>query len=98
MTFEEFAAERLPDLLRFTGVLTGDRGIAEDLAQEVLIRAHARWHKIEKLDRPERYVRKMILNESLSWRRRSWRLVPSGSRFRGRLPQCSRPRSRLRGT
>jgi RNA polymerase sigma-70 factor (sigma-E family) len=78
MTFEEFAAERLPDLLRFTGVLTGDRGIAEDLAQEVLIRAHARWHKIEKLDRPERYVRKMILNESLSWRRRSWRLVPSG--------------------
>jgi RNA polymerase sigma-70 factor (sigma-E family) len=78
MTFEEFTAEVLPGLLRFTVVLTGDRGTAEDLAQEVLIRAHARWSKIGKLDRPDRYVRKMLLNEFLSWRRRSWRLVPSG--------------------
>ncbi len=78
MTFEEFTAELLPGLLRFSVVLTGDRGIAEDLAQEVLIRAHARWSKIGKLDRPDRYVRKMLLNEFLSWRRRAWRLVPSG--------------------
>jgi RNA polymerase sigma-70 factor (sigma-E family) len=78
MTFEEFAAARLPGLLRFAAALTGDRGVAEDLAQEVLIRAHAQWHRIGSLDRPEYYVRKMILNEFLSWRRRSWRLVPAG--------------------
>ena len=30
------------------------------------------------LDQPELYVRKMILNEFLSWRRRSWRLIPAG--------------------
>src|ERR1022692_2238320 len=78
MTFEKFAAERLAGLLRFAAVLTGDRGVAEDLAQEVLIRAHARWSTISGLDRPEYYVRKMILNEFLSWRRRSWRLVPPG--------------------
>ncbi|MGP7996481.1 MAG: SigE family RNA polymerase sigma factor [Streptosporangiaceae bacterium] len=78
MTFEEFAAGRLPALLRFAAVLTGDRASAEDLAQEVLIRAHARWRTIGGLDRPEYYVRKMILNEFLSWRRRSWRLVPAG--------------------
>jgi RNA polymerase sigma-70 factor (sigma-E family) len=78
MTFEEFAAERLPGLLRFAAVLTGDRDLAEDLAQEVLIRAHARWRSIGGLDSPEYYVRKMVLNEFLSWRRRSWRLVPSG--------------------
>jgi DNA-directed RNA polymerase specialized sigma24 family protein len=41
MTFEEFAASRLPGLLRFAAVLTGDRALAEDLAQEVLIRALA---------------------------------------------------------
>jgi len=79
MTFEEFAAERLPGLLRFAAVLTGDRALAEDLAQEVLIRAHARWRRIGRLDRPESYVRKMILNEFLSWRRREWRLIPSGA-------------------
>ena len=78
MTFEEFAAARLGAVLRFAAVLTGDRALAEDVVQEVLIRAHGRWEVIARLDRPEAYVRKMIVNEYLSWRRRSWRLVPSG--------------------
>jgi RNA polymerase sigma-70 factor (sigma-E family) len=79
MTFEEFAAARLGAVLRFAAVLTGDRALAEDVVQEVLIRAHGRWEVIARLDRPEAYVRKMIVNEYLSWRRRSWRLVPSGA-------------------
>jgi RNA polymerase sigma-70 factor (sigma-E family) len=78
MTFEEFARAKLPAVLAFATVLAGQRATAEDLAQEVLIRAHARWDMIGQLDRPEMYVRKMILNEFLSWRRRSWRLIPSG--------------------
>jgi RNA polymerase sigma-70 factor (sigma-E family) len=78
MTFEEFARARLPAVLAFATVLAGQRATAEDLAQEVLIRVHARWDTIGQLDRPELYVRKMILNEFLSWRRRSWRLIPSG--------------------
>jgi hypothetical protein len=41
MTFEEFAAVRLGALLRFAGVLTGDRALAEDVVQEALIRARA---------------------------------------------------------
>jgi RNA polymerase sigma-70 factor (sigma-E family) len=79
MTFEEFAADRLGAVLRFAAVLAGERALAEDVVQEVLIRAHARWDLIGGLDRPEAYVRKMIVNEYLSWRRRSWRLVPSGA-------------------
>jgi RNA polymerase sigma-70 factor (sigma-E family) len=79
MTFEEFAAARLPAVLRFAGVLTGDRALAEDVVQEALIRASGRWQTIGQLDRPEAYVRKMIVNEFLSWRRRSWRLVPGGT-------------------
>lgn len=78
MTFEEFATSRLAAVLAFATVLTGQRATAEDLAQEVLIRAHARWGEIGEMDRPESYVRKMVLNEFLSWRRRSWRLVPAG--------------------
>jgi len=79
MTFEEFAAERLPALLAFATVLTGQRATAEDITQEVLIRAHGRWDQIAGLDRPEMYVRKMVLNEFLSWRRRSWRTVAAAN-------------------
>jgi RNA polymerase sigma-70 factor (sigma-E family) len=79
MTFEEFAAARLPAVLRLAGVLTGDRSLAEDVVQEVLIRANARWQSIARLDRPEAYINKMIVNEYLSWRRRSWRLVLAGA-------------------
>jgi RNA polymerase sigma-70 factor (sigma-E family) len=79
MRFEEFAATRLPAVLRFAGVLTADRALAEDVVQEVLIRASKRWDQLDRLDHPELYVRKMIVNEYLSWRRRSWRFLPKGS-------------------
>lgn len=78
MTFEEFARSRLPAALAFATVLTGQSALAEDIVQEVLIRVHAKWDKIGGLDRPELYMRKMVLNEFLSWRRRSWRTVLAG--------------------
>jgi DNA-directed RNA polymerase specialized sigma24 family protein len=79
MQFEEFAADRLPAVLRFAGVLTGDRALAEDVVQEVLLRASQRWSQLQDLDHPEAYVRKMIVNEYLDWRRRNWRLFPNGT-------------------
>lgn len=77
MSFEEFAVARLPAVLKFAAVLTGDRGLAEDVVQEALIWANARSQVIEILSRPAAYVRKMIVNEYLTWPRRSWRLVLS---------------------
>ena len=77
MTFDEFAAGELPALLRFAKVLCVDRGTAEDVLQEVLLRAHQRWDRIGVLDDPPSYVRKMIVNEYLSWRRKWSRIVPT---------------------
>jgi RNA polymerase sigma-70 factor (sigma-E family) len=71
VTFEQFAMARLPALLRYAVVLIGDRELAQDVVQEVLARAHVRWRKISGADSPEAYVRRMVLNEYLSWRR-SW--------------------------
>ena len=76
MTFDEFAATRLDAVLRFAVVLTNDRGLAEDVVQEVLIRAHQRWAQIGTLEHPEAYVRRMVVNEFLSWRRKWARYVP----------------------
>jgi RNA polymerase sigma factor (sigma-70 family) len=52
-------------------VLTGDRELAQDVVQEVLARAQVRWGRIVAAHSPEAYVRRMVLNEYLSWRR-SW--------------------------
>jgi RNA polymerase sigma-70 factor (sigma-E family) len=57
--------------------MSGDPGLAEDLVQEVLIKAHRRWSKIEKLDVPFSYVRRMVVNEYISWHRRWSRVVPT---------------------
>jgi RNA polymerase sigma-70 factor (sigma-E family) len=71
VTFEQFAMNRLPSLLRYAVVLTGDRDLAQDIVQEVLARAQVRWRRISEADSPEAYVHRMVLNEYLSWRR-SW--------------------------
>jgi DNA-directed RNA polymerase specialized sigma24 family protein len=77
MMFDEFVAWRFPAVLRFAAVLTVDRATAEDIVHEVLIKVLRRWDTMSALDRPELYVRKMIVTEYVS-PRRLWRLVPSG--------------------
>lgn len=79
VTFESFVEAELGSLLRFAAVLTGSRELAEDVLQDVLIRANARWETIGPMLHRRAYVRRMIVNEYLSWRRRSWRSVPAGT-------------------
>jgi RNA polymerase sigma-70 factor (sigma-E family) len=77
VTFDEFVAFRLGALLRYATVVTCDPHLAEDIIQDVLVRVRARWGRICQLDAPERYVKRMVLNEFLSWRRRrAARVVP----------------------
>lgn len=70
MEFTEYVREQRPTLLRFATVLTGQAWLADDLVSDVLGRAFERWDVIEGLDRPHAYVRRMIVNDYLSWRRR----------------------------
>jgi len=70
VTFAEFVDARLGAILRYATVVTWDRHLAEDIVQDVLARAQPRWPRIARLDAPERYVKRMVLNEFLSWRRR----------------------------
>ncbi len=71
--FEPFVVAQLPGLLRYSAMLTNDRELAQDVVQDVLVRAHARWRRISAVDRPELYLRRMVINEYLSWRRRKAR-------------------------
>lgn len=75
-SFDDFVDQRLPAVLRFTGVLTGDRHLAEDVVQEVLVKAHRHWATIAVKQRPESYVKRMVVNEYVSWLRKWGRVVP----------------------
>lgn len=68
-TFHEFATARLDGLLRYATALTCDPHLAQDVVQEVLIRAQRGWHRIGAVEYPDAYLRRMIVNEYLSWRR-----------------------------
>lgn len=68
--FEAFARGVMPGLLRYAGALTGDAHLAADLVQDVMVRVQGRWGRIRRTDHPERYVKKMVTNEHLSFRRR----------------------------
>jgi RNA polymerase sigma-70 factor (sigma-E family) len=69
-SFDEFVAAQLPGLLRYAAALTGDRALAQDVVQDALVRVHRRWRRVLAADRPEAYVKRIVVNEYLSWRRR----------------------------
>lgn len=74
--FERYVMSKLPSLIRTARALSADSALAEDLVQEVLIRVHDRWDTISRMDRPDAYIHRMLVNEFLGWRRKWGRLVP----------------------
>ncbi|MFI6267593.1 sigma factor [Micromonospora zamorensis] len=72
MTYEEFANTRLAPLLRYAVMLTGDPHQAQDLVQETMVRVQLNWRRVARADSPERYVRRMLTNQYVDWRRGSW--------------------------
>jgi RNA polymerase sigma-70 factor (sigma-E family) len=68
--FDDFVVARGPALLRLAYMLTGDRALAEDLVQDALIKAYRRWDTHGRAQHPEAYVRRVVLNEHISKRRR----------------------------
>ncbi|WP_405063667.1 SigE family RNA polymerase sigma factor [Kribbella sp. NBC_01505] len=67
--YDELVRATQPRLVRLGLMLTGNLHSAEDLVQAVLARAHRRWDRISGLEFPEAYLRTMVVNEFLSWRR-----------------------------
>jgi RNA polymerase sigma-70 factor (sigma-E family) len=87
VTFEEYVRQRGAALVRLARLLVGDRQLGEDLAQEVLARAYARWDRILRADRPDVYLRRMLVNAHISRRR-----LRSSHEHVG-VPDADRPRA-----
>lgn len=78
MTFDEFVRANTRGLIGLAIAMSGDPHLAEDVVQDVLIKAHRRWAHISTLADPPSYVRRMVTNEYLSWRRKWARVIPIG--------------------
>ena len=60
--FSAFAASRWPGLVRLAFGLTGDRWMAEDIAQTALARAYVAWRRVSRADDPDAYLRRILIN------------------------------------
>jgi hypothetical protein len=75
--FREYVTSRYRSLLGTAYLLCGNHGHAEDLVQNTLAKAYLAWDRIRR-ESADRYVRRVLLNDHLSQRRRLWwREVPT---------------------
>jgi RNA polymerase sigma-70 factor (sigma-E family) len=74
--FDRYIADHGDALLRHATVVSADPHTAKDLVQTVLERAYRRWASIADLEYPDAYLRRMVINEFVSSRRRLARVVP----------------------
>jgi RNA polymerase sigma-70 factor (sigma-E family) len=70
-TVEQFARQCAVELLRFAYLLCGDRHLAEDLLQEVLLAMYRRFPGPMPLDNPIGYARRALANANISRARRA---------------------------
>lgn len=66
LDFDTFAAARWPHLVRTAYLLTGDHHEAEDLVQSTLAKVYLGWSRIRRLDVPDAYVHRALVNNNLS--------------------------------
>lgn len=71
-SFGAFFRREYHSVLGLAIALGRDRWTAEDLTQEAFTDAERRWSRVGTLDQPEAWVRRVVVNKSISrWRRQS---------------------------
>ncbi len=68
--FEAFYKRQYPRAVGLAYALTGRRHVAEEIAQEAFIAGYRRWERISHYDKPDAWLRRVIVNRSTSVLRR----------------------------
>jgi len=82
VVFDDFFLAEFPRLVSMLTAWSGDRAVAEDLAQDALLQAHRNWATVATLDRPGTWVRRVALNHSSNEGRRRRRERAALARIR----------------
>lgn len=78
--FTAYVRARQEGLARFAYLLTGGRDDAEDLLQDALAKVYRHWDRIQSMELPDAYVRRVMVNENNTrWRRLTRRRDSPGS-------------------
>ncbi|HVQ91656.1 MAG TPA: SigE family RNA polymerase sigma factor [Mycobacteriales bacterium] len=71
--FREFVTARLPILRKSAFLLCGDRYLADDLAATTILKLYRNWRQLQRSERPDAYLRRVLINTWLDELRRPWR-------------------------
>jgi RNA polymerase sigma-70 factor, ECF subfamily len=67
--FDEFFRTEYPAMVALAAVVSRSPHLAEDIAQEAMLRARRHWDRISGYDKPGTWVRRVTINLSLNSRR-----------------------------
>lgn len=92
--FADFVRANTASLFRTAYLMTGDYHRAEDVLQAALVRVCQRWSRVDAMQAPVAYARRVVISQASSWwRRRSsheWALQPSDEpAWDGRVEQVA---------
>ena len=66
--FERFAVGHADGLIRIAYLMVGDRGDAEDIVQECMLRLARKWPRVRKMEHPGAYARRVMVSLVLDGR------------------------------
>ena len=87
VSFSAFYEAEYRAMVRLAVALVGRRDVAEELVQDAFVTLHGRWSQVSKYESPEGWLRRVVINRSMSALRRravEVRLLGRLSRFRER--------------
>lgn len=68
--FTEFVRANSASLFRTAYLMTGDYQRAEDILQSALVRVYQHWPRVDAMEWPVGYARKVVVTQTASWWRR----------------------------
>ncbi len=79
LSYDDFYRRELPAMTALAAAVSGRPQLAEDIAQDALVKACRKWDQVGRYDNPGAWVRRVTINQALSARKRA------GAELRARL-------------
>ena len=89
IAFDDFYLARYREALRLATLLIWDEDRAAEITQDAFVEAFRRWERVAGLDRPELWLRRVVINRAISVRRRHRSEVGAISRLGPAVAEAS---------